>query len=224
VDLRGMGGSGKPAGGYDKKTMAADIRALTAHLGYERIDIAGHDIGSMVGYSFAANHPDAIGKLVMLDVAHPDASLNTLTLLPQPGQFFLWWFAFNQVDGLPEHLLAGRARLLVDWLFDHILTDPSSILSADRAIYAAAYNTVEAVRAGNGWYKAFEQDIADERGYQRLTTPVLALAAIGNYGYLSYLLPGKIANVTVTKVDNAGHYLPEEQPELVTRMMLSFLA
>ena len=61
VDLRGMGDSDKPASGFDKKTMARDIAALARQLGYDSVNIAGHDIGSMVAYSFAVNHPDLPG-------------------------------------------------------------------------------------------------------------------------------------------------------------------
>src|SRR5882762_6302115 len=59
VDLRGMGGSAKPGLGYDKKNMAKDIHELTQALGCKQVNIAGHDIGAMVAYSFAANYPDA---------------------------------------------------------------------------------------------------------------------------------------------------------------------
>jgi pimeloyl-ACP methyl ester carboxylesterase len=69
VDLRGMGASDKPEGGYDKKTMAADIAALIRHLGHGKADVVGHDIGSMVAYSLAATAPDVVRKLVLVDVA-----------------------------------------------------------------------------------------------------------------------------------------------------------
>ena len=82
VDLRGMGGSGKPMTGYDKKTMAKDIFELARHLGYEKVNIAGHDIGSMVAFSFAANYPETTLKLALLDVPHPDEFFAKLTLLP----------------------------------------------------------------------------------------------------------------------------------------------
>lgn len=85
VDLRGMGDSAKPAGGYDKKTMAADIAALIAKLGHDRADVLGSDIGSMVAFSLAANHPERVRKLVMIDVLHPSDVLDTLTLLPSRG-------------------------------------------------------------------------------------------------------------------------------------------
>src|ERR1700754_3897267 len=55
-DLRGFGDSAKPEGGYDKKTMAQDIHALTQTLGLKRIGLAGHDIGLMVAYAYAAQY------------------------------------------------------------------------------------------------------------------------------------------------------------------------
>jgi pimeloyl-ACP methyl ester carboxylesterase len=85
VDLRGMGGSDKPTGGYDKKTMAADIRALVDKLGLGAVNIAGNDIGSMVAYSFAANHRDATRKLVMMAAPHPFSLFSQIPLLPPSG-------------------------------------------------------------------------------------------------------------------------------------------
>lgn len=78
VDLRGMGGSGKPMDGYDKKTMAGDIYELVRQLGYDQVDIAGHDIGAMVAQSLGNNYPAMARKLALLDVAHLDGSLYQL--------------------------------------------------------------------------------------------------------------------------------------------------
>jgi pimeloyl-ACP methyl ester carboxylesterase len=225
VDLRGMGGSSKPQGGYDKKTMARDIYELVRKLGYDKVDIAGHDIGAMVAQSFAANHPGAARKIALLDVAHPEEGLNNLTLIPQPGQpFFLWWFAFNQVDVLPEQLLAGRFRLLTDHLCGLMLQNQAAIGERDRAIYAHAYSTPDAIRAGNGWYKTFSQDIADDKTYPKITTPILGLAAAGNYDYLVDVLSRKAIDVRTRKIDNSGHYLTDEQPEAVVAELKAFFS
>src|ERR1700722_15355291 len=62
-DLRGLGMSDKPDLGYDKKTMAGDIYELIKQLGYTQDFLAGHDIGSVVAFSFAANYPEATLKL-----------------------------------------------------------------------------------------------------------------------------------------------------------------
>ncbi|MGW3494827.1 alpha/beta fold hydrolase [Streptomyces sp. NPDC001020] len=236
VDLRGMGGSAKPDTGYDKKTMAQDIYELTRHLGHEKVDIAGHDIGAMVAQSLAANHPQAVNKLALLDVHHPDETMYGLTLLPQPDQHvdgdftagsrtYLWWFALNQVRGLPEKLLAGREREWLDSLFDYLLLDRASISEPDRDIYAWAYSSPEAIRAGNGWYQTFMQDIKDEKGHAPLTVPVLALGGDhSNYAYLAAVVPSKGVDVQVVEVKDSGHYLAEEQPETVIRLLTEFFA
>jgi pimeloyl-ACP methyl ester carboxylesterase len=222
VDIRGMGKSAKPEDGYDKKTMAADIAALLRQLGYETADIVGSDIGAMVAFSLAANHPDLVRTLTLLDVPHPEEGLYQLSLLPQPGQFHLWWFAFNQVRGLPERLLAGNARVLVDYLCDLILVDKDAVTDRDREIYASAYDTADAIRAGNGWYQAFGQDIIDDRAYEPVAAPLLALTD-GQYDYLSNLLPTKGKNVRVVRIAGGGHYLAEEKPNAVLEHLAEHL-
>jgi pimeloyl-ACP methyl ester carboxylesterase len=70
-DLRGMGLSSHPAGGYDKWTQAGDIRAVLDKLGIDRADIVAHDIGTMVAYAYAARYPDKTSRLVVMDSPIP---------------------------------------------------------------------------------------------------------------------------------------------------------
>jgi pimeloyl-ACP methyl ester carboxylesterase len=224
VDLRGMGDSERPATGFDKKTIAADIAALVRRLGYAGVNIAGHDIGSMVAHSFAVNHPDLTRRVALMDVPHPDQTFYTLPLLPHPGEFSPWWFSFNQVHELPEQLLAGRAHLLTDWIFDHLLLDPGAIAPRDRAVFARAYDTSDAIRAGNAWYQAFPQDIADMAGYGKITAPFLGLATEATFDFLQLLWPTQATDAHVIKVPNTGHFLLEEQPGPTSRLLLDFFA
>ncbi|WP_405439058.1 alpha/beta hydrolase [Streptomyces avidinii] len=223
VDLRGMGGSAKPDSGYDKKTMAADVHALLGHLAIGSAHLAGHDIGAMVAYAHAANHPGATRRLALLDVSHPEEAWAQLPLLPRPEARHLWWFAFNQVQGLPEQLLAGRYHLLLDQLFASMTTDPASIDARSRAVYARAYDTPDAIRAGNAWYRAFRQDIDDLAGYSPVTAPLLALGGEhSNYERLLAAVPALGTDTRVVRVDGSGHYLPEERPETVLAELTRF--
>ena len=223
VDLRGMGSSGKPESGYDKKTMAADILALARHLGHEQVNIAGHDIGSLVAYSFAANHPEAARRVALMDVMHPEEGWYQFTVLPRPEQpAVMWWFAFNQLRGLPEQLVAGRARFLIDAMHDSAVVDSAAIGDFDRDVYAHAYNTPEAIRASNGWYQALTQDIEDEKNYSLLSPTVLALAGEMTYEWVRNVLPHKALDFEIVKIDGAGHYLAEERPELVVQHLSTF--
>jgi pimeloyl-ACP methyl ester carboxylesterase len=87
VDIRGMGSSDKPVSGYDKKTMARDIYELSRQLGFEQVNILGHDIGGMVAMSFAFNYPQATGKLIIMDGAHPGEGIMRMPLIPAAGTF-----------------------------------------------------------------------------------------------------------------------------------------
>jgi pimeloyl-ACP methyl ester carboxylesterase len=221
VDLRGMGDSDKPADGYDKKTMARDIYELIRSLGHNDAYIAGEDIGSMVAYSFAANHPEATRKVALWEVGHPGESFNQMTLLPQPGGASPWWFAFNQIDHLPERLLTGRFRVLVDWLIDYQATTPDAFSEETRALYAAAYDAPDAVRASNGWYQTFARDIADAKDYPVLTMPLLGLGGF-YYAFVPALLEGKAKDTRFVEFAGAGHYLAEERPEDLVRELIAF--
>ena len=231
VDLRGMGSSAKPMDGYDKRTMAKDVHQLLLSLGYSNAAVVGHDIGAQVAWSFAANYPEATTKLVMLDVPHADEGLYSWPILPRPNTFgdkidpaapFAWWFAFHQVKRLPERMLAGRVNVEQEWFFTYLMKDESVLSPLDRAVYANAYRSADAIRAGNAWYQAFPQDIVDEKTYAKLTMPVLGIAGPG-YGWLSSTLAAKATNVRTVQLDS-GHFLQEEAPEETTRLILEFLS
>jgi len=233
VDIRGMGSSDKPAGGYDKKTMAQDIYALVQHLSLAKVTMLGHDIGGMVASSFAFNYPAATEKLVILDGAHPSEGLQYMPLLPAPGTFagpkmdahqpYVWWMAFNQVKGLPEQLLAGRFQHLLDYLFAYVMLDDSKMSAFDRAVYAAHYNQPDSIRAANAWYQALAQDVADARTYAPLAMPVLGIGSRVSYEYLKMSLPAVAPQARVVGLLDSGHYMFEEQPAAVLAAVLGFL-
>jgi len=227
VDIRGMGGSSKPQDGYDKKTMARDIHALILQLGFRKVNIAGHDIGAMVGFAFAANYPDSIQKLALMEVVHPSESTMRLPMLPALGTFaakidedhpfYPWWFAFHQVKGLPEKLIAGREGIYINFLLDYMTKDSASIGEFDRNVYVANWS----ISSGNAWYQRFPQDVLDLKQYQTVKVPVLGLGSIG-YENLKLTLPQVALNFKVVRIENSGHYIVEEQPETTAQHLIDF--
>jgi pimeloyl-ACP methyl ester carboxylesterase len=231
VDIRGMGASEKPDDGYDKKTMARDIHELIKSLGYEKAHIVGHDIGSQTAYAFAAQFPDATLSTTFLDVAALPAATLERKLVPEAtvsgefrDNFFLWWFAFHQVNKLPEELIEGRAHIYQQWFWDSLLYKQDALTDRDRAVYAHAYNSKDGIRGGNGWYKAFPQDLKDNASYpERLDVPALGIGGLGN-GLLVDFMQKRLSNPRLEHIPESGHYIAEEAPEKVTRLMLDFLA
>ena len=224
VEMRGMGSSGKPTSGYEKKNMAKDIHELVKIEGFGKVNIGGHDIGAHVAFSFAANYPEMTSKLIVLDTPHPDAGMYHLPMLPIPGANYIypWWLAFNQVKVLPEQLLEGRMEIVIEWLFKNLLKDTKSINDFDKAIYASAYNSQEAIRASNAWYQTFPQDIEDSKTYSRLTMPVIGIGGSG-YEMLAMSLPNTTTELQLKKVEDSGHFILLEQPNVTTGFILEFL-
>jgi pimeloyl-ACP methyl ester carboxylesterase len=224
LDMRGMGSSHKPADGYQKKNMAKDVAELVTQLGYNNVNICGHDIGAHIAFSFACNYPKMTAKLVLLDTPHPDESMYQLPMLPIPGIAYTypWWLAFNQVKELPEELLAGRMSLIIDWIFKNLLIEQNSVSEFDKAVYAYAYDSNDGIRASNAWYQAFPQDIADIKTYNKLTMPVMGIGATG-FDILKNFLHHYTTNSQLAQVNSSGHFLLAEKPEETAEIIAAFI-
>ena len=144
-DLRGLGDTTKPATGYDKATVAGDIRALVAKLALgTRVNIVGHDLGGMVAYAYAAQNPDEVRSLAILDVPLAGiAPWDEITRSPRT-----WHFRFFDVRDVPEMLIAGKERQFLSWFHNSEAVNASTFTNEVEDIYARAYSTPGALRAG----------------------------------------------------------------------------
>jgi pimeloyl-ACP methyl ester carboxylesterase len=220
-DLRGSGSSEKPASGYDKKTLAQDIHALVRSLGYPKIKIVGHDIGLMVAYAYAAQYPDEVESIVLMDAFLPGVGDWTKVWLLRD----LWHFHFY--GETPLKLVTGRERIYLEHFWNDFAADRNhSIPEADRRFYAAAYAQPGGVRAGFEYFKAFEQDAKDfaELAKTPLHMPMLVLS--GEKAGGQFLIDqGKMVDTDVTGIiiKGSGHWLMEEAPEQTIPALVSFI-
>ncbi|MEW2490767.1 alpha/beta hydrolase [Streptomyces sp. NPDC048411] len=220
-EYRGMGESQKPESGYDKATMARDVHELVRHLGYERVNVAGEDVGSWIAYFFAAQFPESTARLAMWEPGAPTSKLGDLPALPAPNGLNAWHLGFNQLDELPERLLAGRYRTLVDWSADQLTVAPEAIDEKSREIYTRAYDSVDAIRAVAGWYRTLREDLRVAADFPKLAMPVLVPG--GRYLGLSRASNEDLAtDIRFVEIPDAGHFLSEEKPELLSRELISF--
>jgi len=226
-DYRGAGHSSRPAGGYDKRTMAADIhRLLQEHLQVAGpVALVGHDIGMMVAYAYAQAYPDEVSHLVVMDAPLPGTAVfDRLRADPR-----VWQFAFHSARDVPEMLVAGRERQYLQAFFNARVFDPSAIGASDLDVYVAAYAAPGAMRAGFELYRAFDQDIGDNRdAVQRngkLTLPVLAVGgATSTTGPVMAEMMREVAdNVISLRVPGAAHWIAEENPGFFVAELLQFL-
>jgi haloacetate dehalogenase len=234
TDLRGYGDSGKPAGGgdhagYAKRTMARDQVEVMRQLGFRRFQVAGHDRGGRVLHRLLLDHPDAVERAALLDIAP------TATMYARADKAFathyVWWFFLIQPAPLPERLIGSN----IEFYLQHHLTKqnktPGAITPDAYAEYRRCY-TPETLHAVCEDYRAsasidLEHDAADAD--KRIQCPLLVLW--GNQGVV-----GRTYDVLQTWHDKAvggavrgraldcGHYLPEEAPDQVLAEFLAFFS
>jgi len=215
-----MGRSSQPTGGYDKKTQAADIRAVVTALGYDRTSVVSHDIGIMVAYAYAARYPDKVERLVVMDAPIPGiAPWDDMVRNPA-----LWHFSFRGPDA--ERLVQGRERIYLDRIWNDFSGDPRQPSEATRKYYAAQYALPGAMRAGFAQFTAFSQDVEDNKIFQRtkLPMPVLAVGGEKSFGATQAAVMRNVAtDVRGAVVPGAGHWLMEESPAFTISLIQDFL-
>lgn len=220
-DLRGMGLSAKPPGGFDKKTQAGDVAGVLDALKIDTAALVTHDIGNMVGFAFAALHRDRVTKFVLIDAPLPGVG-PWEEILKNP---LLWHFRFGGPD--MERLVAGRERIYLDRFWNEFSADPGHFTEAARAHYAALYALPGAMRAGFAQFAAFDQDAVDNAAFLaqgKLTVPVLALGGEKSFGLtMAEIMRFAATDVEGGVVPGSGHWIMEENPAATVALVQAFL-
>jgi pimeloyl-ACP methyl ester carboxylesterase len=221
-DLRGAGQSSTPMGGYTKAEMAQDIHALVSKLGYGRIRIVGHDIGLMVAYAYAAQYPNEVDRIALMDA-----------FLPGVGDWRNVWLMrdmwhFHFYGKTPLALVHGRERIYFEHFWNDFAADPKhSVTERDRRIYAKAYARPGGMRAGFEYFRAFEKDAEDFARFAQkpLQMPMLVLS--GEKASGEFLIQqGRLVanNVEGVVIRKSGHWLMEEARDQTISRLVKFLS
>ncbi|HEV7712633.1 MAG TPA: alpha/beta hydrolase [Asanoa sp.] len=229
-DLRGYGASDKPAAGehtYSKRTMAADIVALAKALGHDRFALAGHDRGALVAIRAGLDHPETITHLAVLDVLPTLDMWDVLHGAQAAVAFHLYLMA--QPPGLPERMIEASADEFFGSFLDGWAGDAAAIPPEVRAAYLAASRA--AVPSIVADYRAsagidVTHDRADRDAGRRLAMPVTVVqqdwgAALG---YDAAAIWGAWAPDLVHRTTSAGHFMAEEAPDEIVKMLRDLLS
>jgi haloacetate dehalogenase len=233
VDLRGYGDSGRPADdeghmAYSKREMALDALAAMRHHGFERFGVLAHDRGARVAHRLAADHPAAVDRMMLLDVAP------TLSMYENTSEAFArayWhWFFLIQPPPLPEALIASDpvryVRSVMGGRHAGLAPFAPEVL-AEYERCAVIPGTAESICAD---YRAsatidLAHDRADMAAGQRLTQPLRVLwgehGAVGKCFDVLALWRERALQVSGRALP-CGHYVPEEAPGDVLAEALQF--
>ena len=228
-DLRGLGDSSRPLVGYDKRTIANDIwHLVNGKLGHRSFHLVGHDWGGPTAYALAASHPESVKKLAIVDVVIPGDGGD----FSQGGR--RWHHQFHMTPDLPEALVTGRERLYLQWFYQTFAYKPGAIDDAALDEFTRTYSQPGALRAGFNFYRAIGEDakvnaaqLAD--GF-RLPMPVLAVGGGVSYPHgrgrgadVEASMRRVATNVRGHVIPECGHFVPEEAPDELSRLLLDFL-
>ncbi|WP_293786160.1 alpha/beta fold hydrolase [uncultured Aeromicrobium sp.] len=227
VDLRGHGWSAAPPArgdAYDKRVLARELLALLDELGLERPVLVGHDWGGWVSLLAASLAPERVRGVVAVAIVAPWARIPVREL---------WRFGYQLIAGGPLGYLAHTAlkQRFLRWVFTLGAGRGRRLTKDEKKVYLERFREPARARAGVAMYRRFlthEMPAVLRGGYARPVppdVPVLLLAGRGD-GVLtpSLVRRGAAANVEVRVIENAGHWVPEQQPEVVVEHIERFVS
>lgn len=225
-DLRGAGGSSIPTKGYDKKTMSNDLYELVKLLDYEKLHVAGYDLGSGVAYSLAAQYPDLVEKLAVMEFGLPGFGYESIMApTPEWTAGSNWHLGFFTVPQIAEFAFRGKERELLTWFFWHLSHNESAVSKDHFEEYVKQISKPGALRAGIEYYASVWEDKKnnEELAMQKLKIPLLAIGGESSSSqYVGLLFQPVAENVTTVVVPNAGHWLGDENPGFLAEQLLRF--
>jgi len=234
-DLRGYGESSKPQGApdhanYSKRAMAADMLTVMQSLGFATFRVLAHDRGARVAHRLALDHPQAVERMALLDIAP------TLAMYEQTSDTFArayWhWFFLIQPAPLPERLIeADPAAYVRDVMGKRSAGlapfDPRALAEYQRclALPGAAHGICEDYRAAASI--DLEHDRVDRDGGNHLALPLMVLW--GEQGVVGRCFDPlaewqRVAADVQGGALPCGHYIAEEAPDMLLERVLPFFA
>ncbi|HTV93907.1 MAG TPA: alpha/beta hydrolase [Verrucomicrobiae bacterium] len=221
-DLPGLGESRpqRPDAPYDMASVARTIHGVLADLDIHREAVVGHDIGLMVAYAYAAQYPNEVTRLALMDAPIPGVG-PWEQILSTPA---LWHFNFY--GKYAEELVAGRERIYLDRIWDAFALHPERITEAERERTAASYAQPGNMHAGFSYFQGFAADAKRNAAFAKtpLPMPVLAMGGANSFGTLMPKFASAVAtHVTISVIPDAGHWLEDENPRATNAALLDFL-
>lgn len=228
-DLRGYNLSDKPADGYDVPNLVEDIAGFIRALGRESAVVCGHDWGGGLTWAFASYHPEMTEALIVANAPHFGPFERELR---KPRQFLRsWYMLFFQLPALPEWTIRAGDYRVIERMFQQ-RGDAASIPPEEIQAYKDAIATPGALTAALGYYRAAFRGQFRGRGRPEGGWPVISAPALLIWGTNDVALGVEttrgteewVPNLRIEYLQGASHWVQQERPDEVNRLILEFLA
>ncbi len=226
-DMRGTGSSALTESGYDKTTMAEDIYQLMEQLNIAEAYIAAYDLGSGVGFNLAANHPEKVKKLAVMEFGLPGFGYETIMApTPEWDNNANWHLGLFTLPDVALMAFSGKEEALLSWFFWHIAYDGMAVSESHFQQYLRLLKRPGALRAGIMYYASVWKDSEDNKALVekgKLKMPLLAVGGEASSGqYVAMLFQAVAENVSPLIVPKAGHWLGDENPAFLAQELSRF--
>lgn len=227
-DLRGYNESDRPdaPGAYHMKHLVEDLAAVVRSTGQQQAHIVGHDWGGVVAWAFAGAHPELLRTLVILNAPHLDLYARQIRGLSRQA-FRAWYTVLFRIPRLSESLLSARDFGMVRDLFSRRPALPA-FSHEDVDGYVAALARPGALTAALRLYR--DNTDAEAVHLSRSATtkaPTLVIWGMRDSTLVPELLDGleRVAPlVRIHRIAAASHWVQNEAPDEVNRVLIDFLA
>jgi pimeloyl-ACP methyl ester carboxylesterase len=229
LDMRGYNLSAKPEGveQYRVPLIVEDVRALAAKFGARKFVLVGHDWGGVIAWAFAAQHPELLDKLIIINAPHPTVFSRELAGNPSQQKASGYFNLFTSPQA--EATLSENSYAPLRQSLGKVLTD------AELKEYVAAWSQPGALTGGLNYYRAsrlrapvagIEAPPAAIPALNPITVPTLVIWGEKDTALLTGNLEGLDAHVrklTIQRIPDGSHWVVHEKPELVIRHIREFL-
>lgn len=222
IDLRGFGDSSATESDYSYAASVEDLHRLVARLGWGPVHLAGQDVSGGLALQFAVTHPGDVRSFIGTETTFPGYGMELLADVNNGGS---WHLGFYGTPGIPEMLLPGHEREIVEWAYRTMGADPESVTAADFDEFERTFARAGGERGSAGLYRALFTDGGALRtlvAERPLTVPVLAIDG-PHRPFTEASLRQVSSDVTAVHIDGVGHLVAQQAPQAFANAIRAFV-
>ena len=227
VDLRGYNESDKPKerNSYRLSVLVEDIKGIIEGLGYDRCVLVGHDWGGAIAWTLAYTYPELVERLIVLNLPHPAKLSEGFRSLRQLARS--WYILFFQLPLLPEWILSLRQYTVLMAILTETSINPEAFPQEAIEAYRQAAAKPKAITAMLNFYRNIWQSNILSQSWDVLNTPTLMIWGENDIALGKELTLGTqdyVQDLQIRYIPDCGHWVQQEQPQLVNRYMREWLS